>query len=90
MNLKELKRKQILTITTIALILISFTVIVASVLNIKAFANTGDDINAELNICQHTFGNWYVGSNKLHARDCTKCGFTCSFMGKLGREYNIK
>ena len=34
MNLKELKRKQILTITTIALILISFTVIVASVLNI--------------------------------------------------------
>ena len=76
MNLKELKRKQILTITTIALILISFTVIVASVLNIKAFANTGDDINAELNICQHTFGNWYVGSNKLHARDCTKCGAT--------------
>ena len=76
MNLKELKRKQILTITTIALILISFTVIVASVLNIKAFANTGDDINAELNICQHTFGNWYVGSNKLHARDCTKCGST--------------
>ncbi len=76
MNLKELKRKQILTITTIALILISFTVIVASVLNIKAFANTGDDINAELNGCQHTFGNWYVGSNKLHARDCTKCGAT--------------
>ena len=76
MNLKELKRKQILTITTIALILISFTVIVASVLNIKAFANTGDDINAELNSCQHTFGNWYVGSNKLHARDCTKCGAT--------------
>ena len=76
MNLKELKRKQILTITTIALILISFTVIVASVLNIKALANTGDDINAELNICQHTFGNWYVGSNKLHARDCTKCGAT--------------
>ena len=79
MNLKDLKRKQILTIIAIVVILVSFAVITASVLDIKVFADTGDDTNSTEGTdasCQHTFGKWYVGSNKLHARDCTKCGAT--------------
>ena len=73
MNLKDLKRREIITIVAIIVILIFFTVITISVLDIEAFADTGNNTSGS---CQHTFGNWYVGSNKLHARDCTKCGAT--------------
>ena len=73
MNLKDLKRRKIITIVAIIVILIFFTVITISVLDIEAFADTGNNTSGS---CQHTFGNWYVGSNKLHARDCTKCGAT--------------
>ena len=73
MNLKDLKRRKIITIVAIIVILIFFTVITISVLDIEAFADTGNNTSRS---CQHTFGNWYVGSNKLHARDCTKCGAT--------------